>query len=389
MNNSIAPTAAPAFAARLTLGAVLLLALFLHFFRLDQEGYANLYYAATVRSMLTSWHNFFFASFDPGGFVTVDKPPLGLWIQVLSATIFGFSGWSLLLPQAVAGVLSVALLYHLVARVFGAWAGVIAALVLAVTPISVAANRNNTMDSQLVFTSLLAAWAASLAMEKGKLRWLLVCAVFVGIGFNIKMLQAFMVLPAFWVAYLIAARTKWYWRIAHLTVATIVLVVVSLAWVVVVDLTPADQRPYVGSSRNNSEMELIIGHNGIARLGMIANWLGLRGPGAPQPPRLASLPSNIQPGQPLPPPGQPGQPPRGQPPPGNPPPGPPGQPLPPRGPSDETGSPGVFRLFNKQLAGQISWLLPLALFGIIVIALEFRNTQYALSSPRSYSGAPG
>lgn len=389
---------------RLALAAILLLALVLHFFRLDQEGFANLYYAATVKSMLTSWHNLFYASFDPGGFVTVDKPPLGLWVQAASAFIFGFNGWSLLLPQALAGVLSVALLYHLVARVFGAGAGLIAALALAVTPISIAANRNNTMDAQLVFTSLLAAWAVSIAAERGKLRWLLLCAILVGIGFNIKMLQAYMVLPAFWLTYLLAARTRWYWRIAHLTLATIVLVVVSFAWIAVFDATPADERPYAGSSQNNTMMELVVGHNGITRLGAIANWLGLRRTPQPmpqQPPRVQNPPRPNQPNAPQnpPPPNQPGVPPNqpgapqnppppnqpGVPPnqpgaPPNPPPPsqpgvPPNQPNAPR-PNSETGDPGIFRLFNQQLAGQISWLLPLALIGMIVIALRLRNTQH-------------
>ena len=154
---------------RIALVGILLLAVFLHFLRLEQEGYANLYYAAAVKSMLTSRHNFFFVSFDPGGFVTVDKPPLGLWVQAASAALFGFNGISLLLPQALAGVLSVILLYHLVRRTFGPTAGLLAALVLAVTPISVAANRNNTMDSLLVLILLLAAWAVIRAAETGRL----------------------------------------------------------------------------------------------------------------------------------------------------------------------------------------------------------------------------
>jgi len=191
---------------RIALAGILLLALFYSFFRLEQEGYGNLYYAAAVKSMLTSWHNFFFVSFDPGGFVTVDKPPLGLWVQAVSAALFGFNGLSLLLPQALAGVVSVALLYHLVRRTFGPTAGLLAALVLALTPISVAANRNNTMDSQLVLVLLLAAWAVLRATETGRLRWLLACAVLVGLGFNIKMLQAYLVLPAFYLLYLIAPQ---------------------------------------------------------------------------------------------------------------------------------------------------------------------------------------
>ena len=184
------------------LGGVLLMASGLHFYALEQAGYGNLYYAATVRSMLSSWHNFFYASFDPGGFVTVDKPPLGLWVQAASTLAFGFNGWALMFPQALAGVLSVAVLYRLVRRTFGAAAGLLAALVLALMPVSIAANRNNTMDSQLVFTSLLAAWAFLLAAEQGRLRWLMTGALLVGIGFNIKMLQAVMVLPAFYLTFL-------------------------------------------------------------------------------------------------------------------------------------------------------------------------------------------
>ncbi|RLC93982.1 MAG: glycosyltransferase family 39 protein, partial [Chloroflexi bacterium] len=244
---------------RLALVGILLLALFLHFFRLEQEGYANLYYAAAVKSQLTSWHNFFFNSFDPGGFVTVDKPPLGLWVQTASAALFGFSGFSLLLPQAAAGVLSVLLLYHLVRRTFGPPAGLTAALVLAITPISVAANRNNTMDSQLVLVLLLAAWAVIRAAETGRLRWLLACATLVGLGFNIKMLQAFMVLPAFYLLYLVGSPARWWKRLVHLGLATVVLLIVSFAWAVVVDLTPPDARPYVGSSSDNSVLELVIG----------------------------------------------------------------------------------------------------------------------------------
>src|ERR671939_894550 len=131
----------------LAIAAILLLSAFLNFFRLGQVGYSFHYYAATVKSMLTSWHNFFFVSFDPDGFVSVDKPPLGLWIQAASAELFGFQGLSLVLPQALAGVLSVAVLYHLVRRVFGPLAGLLAAVALAVTPISVAVQRNNVMDA--------------------------------------------------------------------------------------------------------------------------------------------------------------------------------------------------------------------------------------------------
>src|SRR5258708_10550328 len=251
---------------RLALTALLLLSSFLELFQLNTEGYANTYYAATVKSMLTSWHNFFFASFDPGGFVAVDKPPLGFWLQAASAKVFGLSGLSLLLPEAIAGVLSVALLYHLVARVYGKEAGLLAALALALTPITVVVDRNNTIDSLLILTLLLAAWAVSRACETGRLRWLLACAVLVGLGFNIKMLQAYLVLPAFVLMYLLSAPLRWRTRIWHLILALLVLLVVSLSWAIAVDLTPASARPFVSDSGTNSELSLILGYNGLGRL---------------------------------------------------------------------------------------------------------------------------
>src|SRR5919199_3023355 len=250
---------------RLALAAILILSASLNLFRLTSEGYGNTYYAAAVKDMLTSWHNFFFVSFD-AGFVSVDKPPLGLWIQAASAYLFGFSGLSLLLPQALAGVLSVALLYHLVRRSFGPVAGLLAALVLAVTPVVVATSRNNTMDMLLVLTVLIAAWLLVRATETGRLRWLLLCAIVVGLGFNIKMLQAFLVLPAFYLLYLVAAPVSRLRRFVHLGLATVVLLVVSLSWAVAVDLTSPTERPYVGSSQHNSALELASGYNGLSRL---------------------------------------------------------------------------------------------------------------------------
>lgn len=342
-----------------TLTAVLSLATFLHFYQLEQEGYANLYYAAAVKSMLTSWHNFFFVSFDAAGFVTVDKPPLGLWIQAASAWLFGFSGWSLLLPQVLAGVLSVALLYHLVQRTFGVTAGLLAALILTLTPISIAANRNNTMDSQLVLLLLLAAWAMMLAAEKGSLRWLLLSLFLVGVGFNVKMLQAFLVLPALYLLYFVAAPRSWRQKVWQLGVGTAVLLFVSLSWAVIVDNIPASERPFIGSSQNNTVMELIIGHNGGARL-FAGSGPGGPGMGDNQP---ANFPPNGQP---------PGNPPTDGNQSGNPPPfagqpagGPPGL-----AGGGETGDQGIGRLLNQQLAGQISWFLPFALCAAVFLLLR-------------------
>ncbi|MGZ3623785.1 MAG: ArnT family glycosyltransferase, partial [Ktedonobacteraceae bacterium] len=134
---------------KLALGGIMLISIFMNFFQLGQNGFGNLYYAAGIRSMLDNWHNFFFVSYDPGGFVTIDKPPLGFWLQVVSSKLLGFTPFSVFLPQAIAGVLSVLLLYYLVRRHFGVVAGLLAALALALSPISVVTNRNITIDSTL------------------------------------------------------------------------------------------------------------------------------------------------------------------------------------------------------------------------------------------------
>src|SRR5436305_12197333 len=207
------------FWKRLALGGVMLISIFMNFYQLGQNGFGNLYYASAIRSMLDSWHNFFFVSFDPGGFVSIDKPPLGFWLQTASAKIFGFTPFSIFLPQSLAGVLSVLLLYSLVRRHFGVLAGLLAALALAISPISVLTNRNNTIDSTLVLVMLLGAWAVLRAAETGKLRWLLLCAVFVGLGFNIKMLEAYLVVPAYGLLYLLAAPRRIWVRIGQLALA--------------------------------------------------------------------------------------------------------------------------------------------------------------------------
>jgi len=251
---------------RLALAVIVVIAGFLNFFQQEQNSYGNEFYAAAVRSMLDSWHNFFFVAFDPSGFVTVDKPPLGLWIQTASAAIFGFSGFSIILPQALGGVLSVLVLYCLVRRKFGPIAGLLAALFLALTPISVAMSRDNNLDTLLVLFVLLAAWAVSLAAETGRLRWLMLGAILVALGFNIKTLEAYLVVPALGLLYLLTAPISWRKRILHLVLATLVMLVVSFSWIVVVDMVPASQRPYVDSTSDNSEMSLTLGYNGIQRL---------------------------------------------------------------------------------------------------------------------------
>ncbi|WP_315111027.1 glycosyltransferase family 39 protein [Clostridium intestinale] len=247
---------------------ILILSGFLSLFNLSIEGYGNEYYAAGVKSMTMSLKNFFFVSFDPAGFVTIDKPPLGFMIQALSAKIFGYSGWSIILPQALAGVISVWVIYKIVKRSFGIPAALISSLCLAITPIFVADSRNNTNDNLLVLVLLLACWVLSIAAEKGHLKLLILSLVLVGIGFNIKMLQAYMIVPALYITYLLSTAVSWKKRIGHLVLGTIVLLITSLSWAFVVDLVPEENRPFIGSSTDNTVMELIIGHNGLERLGL-------------------------------------------------------------------------------------------------------------------------
>jgi 4-amino-4-deoxy-L-arabinose transferase-like glycosyltransferase len=223
------------------------------------------YYFAGVRSMLQSWHNLFFNAFDPAGFVSVDKPPIAFWLQTASAKVFGFSTVSVLLPQMVEGVASVALLYWLVRRRFGVIAGLLAALFLALSPVDVAVDRSNNTESCLVLVLLLAAWALVRALETAKLLPLLLAALLVGLGFNVKMLVAFGVVPAFGFVYLFGGVARWTRRLAQLSVAAIVLAAVSLSWSLAYDLTPASGRPYVDSTVDNSMLELVVGHNFMQR----------------------------------------------------------------------------------------------------------------------------
>lgn len=245
--------------------AVLALAAALRLWRLDQNGFDNEYYAAAVRSMMAGWHTFFYNSFDPAGFVSVDKPPLALWIQVASVKVFGFRPLALLLPQVLEGVAAVAVLSHLVRRHWGPGAGVLAGLFLALTPIAVAVDRSGNTDTGLVLVLLLASWALLRAAERGHRGFLLLAMALIGTGFNVKMLAAFVVLPTFALVYWLGAAGSWRRRLADLALGGLVLAAVSLPWMIAYDLTPAAQRPYVGSSPQNSMIDLAVGHNGVGR----------------------------------------------------------------------------------------------------------------------------
>jgi 4-amino-4-deoxy-L-arabinose transferase-like glycosyltransferase len=250
----------------LALVPIIALSVVLNTHKLAQNGYANTFYSAGVRSMLKSWHNFFFVSFDPGGLVTVDKPPLGVWVQAASAQLFGFSPMSLLLPEAIISVISVAVLYRVVARRLGAGAGLAAALALAVFPSFVAVSRDNGVDPLLLLLMILAGGAVLNAIEDGRWRWLIASAVLVGLAFNTKTLAAYLIVPGMALAYLVCAPGAWYRRAGMLAAAAVALGVASFAWIAVVELTPASGRPYVGSSTNNTELGLTFEYNGLGRV---------------------------------------------------------------------------------------------------------------------------
>ncbi|MER6227392.1 glycosyltransferase family 39 protein [Streptomyces sp900105755] len=258
----------PAWAAPAALGAILVLAAVLYAWSLSSLGWGNGYYSAAVKSMGQNWTNFLFGSFDPAGVVTVDKPPAALWPQVISSKVFGLHGWALILPQTIEGVAAVFVLHRTVRRWAGERAALLAALVLTVTPITVAINRDNNPDSLLVLLLVSAAYALTRALRaegRAVTYWLCACGFLVGCGFLTKMLAAWMVLPAFAAAWLIGAAGTWAARLWRLAAATGVLLVSSMWWVAMVALWPGDH-PYIGGSEDGSAWNLIIGYNGFGRI---------------------------------------------------------------------------------------------------------------------------
>lgn len=363
------------------LGLVLLLALFLYGWQTWKAGSANAFYTAAIKSMTQSFSNFWYGSFDPAGYITVDKPPVALWFMAISAKVFGLHGWSIVLPSVLFGVGSVYLMHRLVAPYFGKNAGRLAALAMTITPIVVADSRTNNMDATLIFFLLLALWFLEKAIQQRKLWSLIVSFSLIGIAFNVKMLQAFMILPAMYLFYWLAANEKWQKKVKKLIFATIGLIVFTLAYPLSVDLTPASQRPYVGGSETNSELELAFGYNGTERLlgqttgtggtfggGMNAKSQG-KNKGMPSGGKMPTrfkkagkaaptgkggakqMPGNSQ--------GKKGRQ------------GPGGA----GGGAFDIGTIGPFRLFQSSLGPQISWLLPFAIFGLIGGLVYYRDRK--------------
>jgi 4-amino-4-deoxy-L-arabinose transferase-like glycosyltransferase len=261
------------------LPALLALAAVLYLWALGRNGMANTYYAAAVRSMSTSWHAFLFGSFDAGGVMTVDKPPLALWVQALSVRAFGFSSWSILVPQALMGVAIVGLVYDMVARRFGRIAGSVSALVLIATPISVAISRHNNPDALLILCVTAALWCLVRGLEDGRMRWIVLSGVCVGLGFEAKMAAALLVVPAIAAAWLWVAPRGRGVALRQLIAGGGALAVVGGAWPLLVALTPAADRPWISGTSDNSIWSLIFGYNGLGRLAGQAGGPGAVGGG--------------------------------------------------------------------------------------------------------------
>ncbi|MQS75588.1 phospholipid carrier-dependent glycosyltransferase [Lactobacillus halodurans] len=405
--------------------AILILAAFLYAWNIWEAGEANNFYTAAVVSMTKSFKNFWYASFDPAGFITVDKPPVALWFMTISAKIFGVHGWSVVLPSILFGIGSVYLIYNLISKRFGRIPARIAALIMTLTPIVVADSRTNNMDATLIFFLLLSFWFVQKAVLKQQQRYLWIGFALIGFSFNIKMLQAFMVLPALYLYYWLAAQTNWKKKLAHLSIATIFLAVFTLFWPLSVDLTNSSNRPYEGGSETNSALELAFGYNGTQRLLGQTTGTGGAFPGmgnsskkngksmTPPSGKKSKKPSGTKANKSMTPPSGSKKSAKGNPPAmpnsnkksgsktqaGN-------APKMAGGKTGNTGNAptgggtggggsgafnigtaGPFRLLQKELGPQISWLMLIALFGLVSSYAYFRGSKmkkwYSLNSQRT------
>ncbi len=331
------PTEDPSW-ARPSLIALLLATGVLYLWGLGASDWANPFYSAAAQAGSESWKAFFFGSSDSASSITVDKTPLALWPMALSVRLFGLSSWSILVPQALEGISTVALLHHLVRRTTGsASAGLIAGAVMALTPVAVLMFRFNNPDALLTLLLVGAAAATLRGVEATRVRpgvvghpvrWLALAGALVGLAFLTKMLQAFLVLPALALVYLLCANTSWGKRIGHLLVAFGSMLLAGGWWIAIVELWPASSRPYIGGSQTNSILELTLGYNGLGRLsGNETGSVGGGGAGG--------------------------------------------------GAGGGWGATGVMRLFNSEIGGQIAWLLPAA-FVLGIAALWFGRRQVNL-----------
>ncbi|SCF23807.1 glycosyltransferase family 39 protein [Micromonospora mirobrigensis] len=301
---------------RPALAALLLGTGLLYLWGLGGSGWANSFYSAAVQAGSQSWKAFFYGSSDAANSITVDKTPASLWLMALSVRVFGLSTWSILVPQALLGVATVGALFAAVRRWYGPVAGLVAGAVLALTPVATLMFRFNNPDALLVLLLVLAAYATVRAVERAGTRWIVLAGALVGLGFLTKMLQAFLVVPVLAGVYLLAAPTGLWRRIRQLLLAGLALLVAGGWWVAIVELVPASARPYVGGSQHDSVLELTLGYNGLGRI--TGDEEGSVGGG-----------------------------PMGG------------------GGSPFSGQAGWLRMFDTEVGGQISWLLPAALILLV------------------------
>lgn len=251
---------------RWALSALLASTAALYLTGINVSGFANYYYSAAAQAGSVSWEAFLFGSLDGGNLITVDKPPAALWVMSLSIRIFGLSSWSVLVPQALIGVATVALLYTTVRRWNGPIAGLLAATTLAITPVAALIFRYNNPDALLTLLCVAAAYATIRAIETNLPRWAYLIGIVLGLAFLTKLLQAFLVIPALAIAYLIAAEPPLKERLGYLVRALAALLLVAGSWVLTVLLTPASERPWIGSTDSNNILDLTLGYNGLGRL---------------------------------------------------------------------------------------------------------------------------
>ena len=368
--------------ARPGLLALLAAAAVLYLWDLSASGWANSFYAAAVQAGTKSWKAMLFGSLDAGNAITVDKPPASLWVMEISGRIFGFSSWSMLVPQALMGVATCGVVYAAVKRVLtrsrsasiGAAAGLLAAAALMVTPVAVLMFKFNNPDALLVLLMTLAVYAVVRAQESGSTRWLVLAGTLIGFAFLTKTLQAFLILPALTAVYLATGPGRFVRRLGQIGAAGLAIVVSAGWWVALAQLWPAGSRPYIGGSQDNSFLSLTFGYNGFGRLtgnetGSVGGGGGFRRgleglPGAPGTTANGGFQFIGPGGQTITMPGGGGAP-RGG------------------GPGGFSSGTGIGRMFDSEIGSQVSWLLPAALvlfvFGLWA-AGRSRRTDHARSA---------
>ncbi|MFD5328563.1 ArnT family glycosyltransferase [Streptomyces sp. NPDC127092] len=362
-----APWVRPAFHGLLLATAALYL------WNLSASGYANSFYSAAVQAGSQSWKAFFFGSLDAANAITVDKPPAALWPMALSVRLFGLGSWQILVPEVLMGVATVAVLYAAVRRRFGAGAGLIAGAVLALTPVAALMFRFNNPDALLALLMTVAVYCVlrALELDRGAAKWLVWAGVALGFAFLAKTLQAFLILPVLALVYVVCAPGGFGRRLGRLSLGGLALLVSAGWWVALVELWPKSSRPYVGGSQNNSFLELTFGYNGLGRLN--GNEVGSVGGGGRGGSGGAGgrITENLPAGMELP--TRAGGGPGGG-----------------AGGGGGWGETGLGRMFNEQVGGQISWLLPAALILLVaglVVTWRAARTDTARSAFLVWGGS--